>query len=117
MPIRTPRLLIRPKKVGDGAITAATVAETWDELHKWMQWAENRNAFTAELMEARYRQVIASFTLRESIELLGVELASGKAVIWCGFHDITGKGANAIRDTGSARAHKVKDSRPRQPTV
>ena len=41
MPIRTPRLLIRPKQVGDGASTFAAVAETWDELHKWMRWAEN----------------------------------------------------------------------------
>jgi hypothetical protein len=40
MPIRTPRLIIRPKQVGDGAITSAAVAETWDELHKWMRWAE-----------------------------------------------------------------------------
>jgi len=38
MPIRTPRLLIRPKQVGDGASTSAAVAETWDELHMWMRW-------------------------------------------------------------------------------
>ena len=55
MPIRTPRLLIRPKQVGDGARTSAAVAETWDELHKWMGWAENRDAFTAEAIEIRTR--------------------------------------------------------------
>jgi hypothetical protein len=77
MPIRTPRLLIRPKQVGDGAITSVAVAETWDELHKWMGWAENRDEFSAELMEVRNRHVMASFILRESIELIGVEAGTG----------------------------------------
>jgi RimJ/RimL family protein N-acetyltransferase len=88
MPIRTPRLLIRPKQAGDGAITSAAVQESWDDLHRWMQWAENRAAFTAEAMETRYRQVMASFLMRESIELIGIETATGQAVIWCGLHDI-----------------------------
>src|SRR6266581_6101243 len=81
IPIRTPRLLLRPKQVGDGAITSAAVAEIWDELHKWMRWAEDRDAFTAESMEIRNRQVMASFILREGIELIGVEVATGTAVI------------------------------------
>ncbi len=98
MPIRTPRLLIRPKQVGDGAITSAAVAETWDELHKWMRWAEDRDAFTAESMEIRNRQVMASFILREGIELIGVEAATGTAVIWCGLHDIDWQGRQC--DTG-----------------
>jgi hypothetical protein len=66
MPIRTPRLLIRPKQLGDGAITSAAVIETWEELHKWMRWAEDPSGFTAELMEIRNRQVMASFILRSS---------------------------------------------------
>ena len=88
MPIRTPRLTIRPKKVGDGVITSAAVAETWEELNQWMRWAENRDAFTAELMEIRNRHVMASFLLREAIELIGIETQTGEAVVWCGFHDI-----------------------------
>ena len=92
MPIRTPRRLIRPKQVGDGAITSAAVAETWDELHKWMRWAEDRDAFTAESMEIRNRHVMASIIMREGIELIGVEAATGTAVIWCGFHDIDWRG-------------------------
>jgi len=88
MPIRTPRLLIRPKQVCDGVTTSVAVAETWDELHKWMRWAENRHAFTAESMEIRNRRVMASFILREGIELIGIEDGTGTAVIWCGLHDI-----------------------------
>jgi ribosomal-protein-serine acetyltransferase len=98
MPIRTPRLLIRPKQIGDGPSTYAAVAESWDELHKWMRWAENRDTFTAESMEIRNRHVMASFILRESIELIGLEAATGEAVIWCGLHDIDWQGRQC--DTG-----------------
>jgi RimJ/RimL family protein N-acetyltransferase len=98
MPIRTPRLLIRPKQDGDGAITSAAVAETWDELHRWMRWAGNREEFTAESMEIRNRHVMASFILREVIELIGFEVRTGTAVIWCGLHDIDWQGRQC--DTG-----------------
>ena len=88
MPIRTPRLLIRPKQVGDGATTSAAVAETWEDLHQWMRWAENRHDFTAERMEIRNRHMMASFILRQEIELIGVEATGGISVVWCGLHSI-----------------------------
>jgi hypothetical protein len=59
MPIRTPRLTIRPKKVGGGAITSVAVAETWEELNQWMRWAEDRDAFTAELMATLLRDSVS----------------------------------------------------------
>jgi RimJ/RimL family protein N-acetyltransferase len=98
MPIRTPRLLIRPKQVGDGVITSTAVAETWEELHKWMRWAEHSGALTAELLEIRNRHVMASFILREGIELIGIDTATGAAVVWCGLHDIDWQGRQC--DTG-----------------
>jgi ribosomal-protein-serine acetyltransferase len=98
MPIRTPRLLIRPKQFGDGAITSAAVYETWEELHRWMRWAEDRDRFTPELMEIRNRQMMASFLLRECIELIGIEASTGTAVVWCGLHDIDWQGRQC--DTG-----------------
>lgn len=98
LPIRTPRLTIRSKQIGDGAITAAAVAETWTELNRWMRWAEDKNAFTTEAMEIRNRQVMAAFLLRESIELIGIETTTGSAVVWCGFHDIDWAGRQC--DTG-----------------
>lgn len=88
MPIRTPRLTIRPKQIGDGAIVFSAVMETWQELNQWMRWAECRDAFTAESMEIRNRHVMASFLLPESIELIGVETQTGKAVVWCGFYEL-----------------------------
>ncbi len=88
MPIRTPRLLIRPKQQGDGAATAAAVAETWDDLHRWMAWAEKLEENTAEQQEIRTRKVMAMFLLREEFNLVGIEIRSGQPVIWCGFHSM-----------------------------
>jgi len=98
MPIRTPRLLLNPKQPGDGAFTAAGVAETWDDLHQWMRWAENPADFTAERMEIRTRQMMASFLMRDVIELIGIETATGQPVVWCGLHDIDWQAR--ICDTG-----------------
>ncbi len=91
MPIFTPRLLIRPKLAGDGAPTAIAVAETWSELHQWMAWAESLDDNTAEKQEIRTRLVMASYILREEFNFLGLELASGQPVIWCGLHALDWK--------------------------
>jgi RimJ/RimL family protein N-acetyltransferase len=88
MPIRTPRLLIRPKQPGDGAPTAAAVAETWDDLHQWMAWAERLEDNTAVQQEIRTRHVMATFLLREEFNLMGIEIATDEPVIWCGFHNV-----------------------------
>jgi RimJ/RimL family protein N-acetyltransferase len=88
MPIRTPRLLIRPKQAGDGALTADAVHETWDDLHQWMQWAEDRNALTPEGIELRNRLILEGTAPPPVIELIGIELATGQAAVWCGLHDI-----------------------------
>src|ERR1700761_6031241 len=91
MPIRTPRLLIRPLQPGDGASTASAVSETWEDLHQWMVWAEKLDDNSAEQQEIRTRQVMAKFVLREEFNLLGIETASGRPVIWCGFHGVEWK--------------------------
>lgn len=87
MPINTPRLLIRPKQSGDGAASTAAVAETWEQLHQWMPWAERLDEFTVEQQEARCRHQITSFIRREEFNLLGIERASGEPVIWCSLYD------------------------------
>jgi RimJ/RimL family protein N-acetyltransferase len=88
MPIRTPRLLIRPRQPGDGGFALAAIIETWDELHKWMWWAESLDQFTSEQLEKRNSHAMANFLRRDPLELLGIEIATGQPVIWCGFHDI-----------------------------
>jgi hypothetical protein len=72
MPIRKPRLLLRPKQIGDGANASAAIAETWDDFHRWMRWADDPAAFNPEMMEARTRQVMARFILREDVRLIGI---------------------------------------------
>src|SRR3990167_9754111 len=42
MPIRTPRLLIRPFSVGDEAIVNAAILESFNELHQYMDWAKEK---------------------------------------------------------------------------
>jgi RimJ/RimL family protein N-acetyltransferase len=88
MPIRTPRLLIRPRKPGDGEFGLAAIKETWDELHRWMWWAESLDQFTAQQLERRNREAMANFLRREVIDLLGIEIATGGPVIWCSFYNI-----------------------------
>jgi RimJ/RimL family protein N-acetyltransferase len=98
MPIRTPRLLIRPRQLGDGEFALAAIRETWDELHRWMWWAENLDEFTSERLEKRNCHAIANFVQRNPIELLGIEIATGEPVVWCGFHNIDWKAYQC--DTG-----------------
>jgi RimJ/RimL family protein N-acetyltransferase len=86
VPIRTPRLLIRPKQIGDGANASAAIAETWDDLHRWMRWADDPAAFNPEMMEVRTRQAMARFILREDVQLIGIDSATGVQVITCGLH-------------------------------
>ena len=88
MPIRTPRLLIRPKQPGDGAPTALAIAETWDDLHRWMIWAEKRSDHTAEMQELRAWFVTNMFMLREELNMVGMDVATGQLAVWTGFHAI-----------------------------
>ncbi len=87
-PILTPRLLIRPKQPGDGAATSLAVQETWADLHQWMDWAGTIEDHTPEKQEIRTRQTMASYLLRETLELLAIERATGLPVVWCGFHNL-----------------------------
>jgi RimJ/RimL family protein N-acetyltransferase len=98
MPIRTPRLLIRPKQTGDGAMVVNAVVETWEDLHQWMPWAEDLDDFTVERQEIRIHQQMAKFLSREEFGLIGIEIAGGQPVIWCGFHNIDWKARQC--DTG-----------------
>lgn len=87
MPIRTPRLLIRPYREGDGALTAEAIAETWDDLHERMLWADRLEDNSAVPQEIRTRQVMAAFLLRQELSLLAVD-PGGRPVVWCGYHHL-----------------------------
>lgn len=42
IPIETPRLMLRPPKIGDGAMLNAAVLESFDLLNKFMLWANDK---------------------------------------------------------------------------
>ena len=42
MPITTPRLLIRPVKIGDGTMFNEAIIESFDNLHRFMDWAKEK---------------------------------------------------------------------------
>jgi ribosomal-protein-serine acetyltransferase len=113
-PIRTPRLTIRPKQIGDGAIAFLCGYGDVARAQPMDAVGRVRDAFTAESMEIRNRHVMASFLVRERIELIGIETQTGEAVVWCGLHDIdwqalqcdTGFG---VRKSAQGRGNRDRD--------
>ena len=87
MPIETPRLLIRPFQVGDGAIVNAAIVESFDELHRFMAWAKIKPSL--EDSEEQVRLAAANWILKKSEEpwlpLLIFEKANHQMVGATGF--------------------------------
>jgi RimJ/RimL family protein N-acetyltransferase len=81
MPIHTARLMIRPRKPGDGEFALAAIRETWDELHRWMWWAENLDQFTSEQLEMRNRQCDTGFWVRRSAQGRNIATESTNAML------------------------------------
>jgi RimJ/RimL family protein N-acetyltransferase len=70
MPIRTPRLLIRPRQIGEGAIVAQAINESVETLKPWMpfvQWLQK--PMTAEDSELKCREALGNFILRKDFTL------------------------------------------------
>ena len=66
MSIITPRLVIRPPKIGDGIIINSAILETFDKLHKMMPWAKTKP--TIEESEEYVRQAAANWILKKDEE-------------------------------------------------
>ena len=95
MPIRTPRLTLRPPQAGDGPALAASTAETWDDLAPWMPWATDYASNTdPQAREAFLRRERGNFILRETIMLLGFIEGRDDPVIYTGFSDFDWKTRN-----------------------
>jgi ribosomal-protein-alanine N-acetyltransferase len=67
VPIRTPRLLIRHTKPGDGPEINRAIRDSFNDLTKWMPWAEKMP--TPEDSEMFARQSYAKWHLREDFTL------------------------------------------------
>ncbi len=66
MPITTPRLLLRPPKVGDGVMLNAAILESFETLHRFMDWAKEKPSL--EESEENARQGAANWILKKSEE-------------------------------------------------
>ena len=66
MPIITPRLLIRPPQLGDGAAVNAAILESYDMLRQFMDWAKTKPS--VEETEEHIRLAAANWILKKSEE-------------------------------------------------
>lgn len=91
LPIETERLHIRAIAFGDGAAKAEAVAESWDDLDRWLTWTQvhTRAELTDPLFqEEQIRRAIADMILRNTIRLLAIEKETGKPAVYFGFHKL-----------------------------
>jgi len=90
MPIMTPRLVLRPPRVGDGVIVNAAVLESFDQLHPFMPWARKKQS--PEETEEFVRQAAANWILKKSEEpwlpLFVFQKETDQFVGSTGFHNI-----------------------------
>lgn len=68
VPIITPRLLIRPPAMADALQLNAAVIESFDMLHQWMEWAQERP--TLQDTQMLVRQMQAEWILRQNFMVL-----------------------------------------------
>ena len=85
VPIRTPRLVLRPANVGDGAAIADAVGESFDALHPWFHAAMRERAIegSAKWQEAVACRFLAQFVARERLAFYAWEGAR-----LCGFVEL-----------------------------
>lgn len=89
MPIRTPRLLLRPGRPGDGAQLLEAKRESWSELGRWTQWASGPvDALTEPSEKASVRKRAAEFILRSEIWLPAFDREEEQLLGVGGFHAI-----------------------------
>ncbi len=89
MPVETPRLVLRPLREGDGAALNEAKIETWDSLSRVFQWASGTP--DADLDEAYARKAQADYILRRDFNMVGIEKATGRHVLYTGLHPLNWK--------------------------
>src|SRR5579871_4953419 len=82
--IETERLRICPPQPGDGAEINAAIRETYDALHRWMEWANH--VPTVEETEENCRQAYGRFVERTDFPFLARLKDSGQFVLRGGLH-------------------------------
>jgi ribosomal-protein-serine acetyltransferase len=78
--VTTERLVLRAPAPGDGPALNEAVHETWDALHRWMPWAQERPTQAAS--EELVRTFRANFMLRTDLPIF-MFLADGRTLVGC----------------------------------
>jgi ribosomal-protein-serine acetyltransferase len=93
MPITTPRLIIRPPEIGDGAVVNAAIIESFDVLHRFMDWAKNKPS--AQETEEIMRICAANWILKKSedpwLQLLIFDKSTDQFIGGTSFYNINWK--------------------------
>jgi len=66
VPIITPRLMLKPPQVGDGAVINEAVLESFEELQQFMPWAKEKPSIDDS--EEFARQAAANWILKNNVE-------------------------------------------------
>ncbi len=66
MPITTPRLIIQPPQLNDAQAVHTAILESFEELHKFMPWAQEKQ--TIEATEEFIRTAVANWILQRNEE-------------------------------------------------
>lgn len=66
MPIATPRLIIRPPQLNDALAVHAAILESFEELHQFMPWAQEKQSI--EATEDFIRTAVANWILQRNEE-------------------------------------------------
>lgn len=82
--IETSRLVIRPIRPGDGEKINEAIRETYDELHRWMEWATHLPS--VKETEEFCRQAAQNFAANKDIALLACLKDVGTFVLGTGLH-------------------------------
>lgn len=90
MPIKTPRLLLRPPQSGDGAMVNAAVLESFEQLHGTMPWAQEKPS--VDDSEEYARQGAANWIVKKDEEpylpIFMYDNQTGQFVGGTGYHTI-----------------------------
>ena len=73
MPIKTPRLMLRPPQAGDGQAVFEAKTESLEQLKQWMPWAHNE--FSAEVDEAMCQTKHDAFLKRDDLMMFAFDHA------------------------------------------
>lgn len=87
-PIETERLILRPALPGEGNTVHEAIEETWEDLQRWMIWAQSKLSPAAH--EESVRTAFADFVLRKDMRIHGFEKdesgLAGRFVLSSGIH-------------------------------